>query len=284
MPTCDWVLSESCLTLVSGISHLDCGIVDRIGFTLWGSSRVFVPRVLIALACAASRSFLFSKRYFNVVGDHVLKISSSVKLQLSVQLTLKTQMDRASWRWRLLAAPGVSRSWNPAVASPHHPPVPMPALIAWWPGARPMMSALRVSVRGGWIGVGMIAGPVAAGRWAAVPPTAIPGVVCTATTWRPSVTTRVRAGPGMKGWPAVGRSGQWWRWGPVPPPLTAAAWGRGVAATTSWGFLIENHIDPITLASMSHIRVLVLFLGHGFICATIWNDKITALLDFKFFS
>lgn len=62
MLTFDGVFLESWLTLVSGICRLDWGLVDRIGFTLSGSSRLFVPRTLIALACAASRSFLLSVR------------------------------------------------------------------------------------------------------------------------------------------------------------------------------------------------------------------------------
>lgn len=62
MPTFEGTFCESWLTLVSGISHLDWGSLDRIGFTLSGSSRLFVPRTFIALACAASRSFLLSER------------------------------------------------------------------------------------------------------------------------------------------------------------------------------------------------------------------------------
>lgn len=176
-------------------------------------------------------------------------------------------MDRASWRWRFWTAPVASRgSGNPAAVPAHHPPAPTPTLIAWpgvGPGARPIMSLARVSVRGGWTGVGMTAGPVVTGRWAVVPPTAIPGLVFTATTWRPSVTTRARAGPGMTRGPAAGRRGRWWRWRPVPPSLMATAWGRRIAAPASAGggaavsrrVLIKDDIDSVTQASMSHIRV-----------------------------
>lgn len=81
MPTCDRVLSESCLTLVSGTSHLDGGVVLRIGFTLLGSSRLFLPRLLMALACAASRSFLLSVR-------HLIQLVTSQKYEaLKLQLT-----------------------------------------------------------------------------------------------------------------------------------------------------------------------------------------------------
>lgn len=68
MPTFGGVFSESWLTLVFGISWMDWGSVRRTGFRLSGSSRLFVPRTLIALACAASRSFLLS------VGDILMSL------------------------------------------------------------------------------------------------------------------------------------------------------------------------------------------------------------------
>lgn len=167
-------------------------------------------------------------------------------------------MDSVSWGRRFWTVPPASRrSWNPAAVLAHRLPAPTPALIAWWPGAgpgaRPITSLAWVTVRGGWTGVGMMAGPVATGRWAVVPPTAIPGVVFTATTWRPSVTTGARAGPGMTRGSAAGRGGRWWWRRPVPPPLTATAWGRRIAVSRR--VLIKDDIDSVTQASMSHIRV-----------------------------
>lgn len=196
-------------------------------------------------------------------------------------------MDGASWIRRSWTASLGSRSSGiPAAVPARYPPVPTPALMARRPGARPIMSPARVSVWGGWAGIGMTAGPAAWGRRAAVPPTAIPGVVFTATTWRPSVTTRARARPGMTRGSAAGRR---WRWkrGPAAHPLAAAAWGRGVAApaaggagaTASGWVLIKDDVDPVALASMSHVRRQVLRLDHGFIPSTSWNDKATALLD-----
>lgn len=194
-------------------------------------------------------------------------------------------MDGASWRrWPWTDSLGSRRSGIPVAVPAPYPPVPTPALMARRPGARPIMSPARGSVWGGWAGIGMTAGPVAWGRRAAVPPTAVPGVVFTATTWRPSVTTRARAGPGM-----TSAAGRGWRWRqrPVPLPLAAAVWGRGVAAptaggagaTASWWFLIKDDVDPVALASMSHVRRQVLCLNHSFIPSTSWNDKATALLD-----
>lgn len=56
--TCAAVFSEPCLTLFSGSRWGS----DRIGFTLSGSSSFSTPRIFMALAFAASRSSLLSRR------------------------------------------------------------------------------------------------------------------------------------------------------------------------------------------------------------------------------